>query len=174
MDDHAEARKRATAELQRLIDGITVAMVTTVAPDDALRCRPMLVEQLLPDGSLVFLTHLSSQKVDDIKRDRRVNVAFVGDRGDRYVSVSGRATIAHDPARMHVLWNPTYRAWFPAGPDDPDSAVLTVHILCVEYWDVPSSRLVRLWGVVRALATGEVAEAGEHETIQFGESPGPP
>jgi hypothetical protein len=27
-----------------------------------------------------------------------------------------------------------------------------------------------LWGVVRALATGEVAEAGDHQTIEFGET----
>ena len=67
------------------------------------------------------------------------------------------------------MWNPTYRAWFPKGPDDPDSAILTVTIDRVEYWDVPSSRLVRLWGVVRAVATGEVAEAGEHGTIEFGD-----
>jgi hypothetical protein len=35
---------------------------------------------------------------------------------------------------------------------------------------VPSSRLVRLWGVVRALATGQVAEAGDHQTIEFGDT----
>jgi len=145
-------------------------MVTTIAADEALRSRPMLVEQVAPDATLVFLTHRSSHKAGELERDPRINVAFVGDKGDRYVSVSGHATIVHDPARMKALWNPTYRAWFPGGPDDPDSAVLTVHIDRVEYWDVPSSRLVRLWGVVRALATGEVAEAGDHQTIEFGES----
>ena len=172
MDDHASARDRAIAELRRLIDGIPVAMVTTIAADAALRSRPMLVERADDAGAqptLVFLTHQSSHKADEIERDPRVNVAFVSDTGDRYVSVSGRATIAHDPARMRALWNPTYRAWFPGGPDDPDSAILSVHIDRVEYWDVPSSRIVRLWGVVRALATGQVAEAGEHETIEFGD-----
>jgi hypothetical protein len=32
----------------------------------------------------------------------------------------------------------------------------------MEYWDVPTSRLVRLWCAVKALATGQVVEAGEH------------
>ena len=166
----ADAQPKALAELARLIDGITVVMVTTVADDGALRCRPLLLEALEADGSLTFLTHLSSQKVAELSRDARVNVAFVGDKGDRYVSVSGTGRTTHDPARMRALWNPTYRAWFPDGPDDPDSAILTVTIDRVEYWDVPSSRLVRLWGVVRALATGEVAEAGDHRTIEFGDS----
>jgi general stress protein 26 len=165
----ASAPSRARAELARLIDGITVVMMTTVAADGTLRSRPLLLEQLQPDGSLTFLTHLSSQKVAELSGDARVNVAFVSAEGDRYVSVSGRGATVHDPVRMHAMWNPTYRAWFPKGPDDPDSAILTVTIDRVEYWDVPSSRLVRLWGVVRAVATGEVAEAGEHGTIEFGD-----
>jgi general stress protein 26 len=169
MADPAGARSRAIAELQQRIDGIPVAMVTTIAPDDVLRCRPMLLERLEPDATLVFLTHLSSQKADDVRRDPRVNISFVSAKGDRYVSVGGRATITHDVARMRELWNPTYRAWFPAGPDDPDSAIFTVHIDRVDYWDVSSSRLIRLWGVVKAVATGQVAESGEHETIVFGE-----
>lgn len=162
-------RARAIAELQRLIDGIPVAMVTTLAADGLLRCRPMLLERLEADASLVFLTHLSSQKTDEVRHDARVNVALQSDKGDRYVSVSGTASVGHDVDRMRQLWNPTYRAWFPAGADDPDSAIFTVRIDRVEYWDVPSSRLVRLWGVVKALATGEVAESGDFNRIEFGD-----
>jgi general stress protein 26 len=168
MDDRA----RALAELARLIDGIGVVMVTTLAADGdsaLFRSRPMLLERLEPDGTLIFLTHLSSQKIAELARDPRVNVAFVGDKGDRYVSVSGTGSTSHDPAHMRALWNATYRAWFPGGPDDPDSAILTVRIERVEYWDVPASRLVRLWGVVKALATGQVAESGEHQAIQLGD-----
>jgi general stress protein 26 len=68
----------------------------------------------------------------------------------------------HDPARMRALWQPTYRAWFPGGPDDPDSAIFTVRIERIEYWDVPTSRIVRVWCAMKALATGQVVEAGEH------------
>ena len=159
MDDRANA----LAELARLVDGIPVAMVTTRTDDDQLGSRPMLLETLEPDGSLTFLTHLSSEKVHEIARDPRVNVAFVSGKGDRYVSVSGTAAATHDPARMRALWKPTYRAWFPGGPDDPDSAIFTVRVERIEYWDVPTSRLIRVWCAVKALATGQVVEAGEHK-----------
>jgi len=162
-------RARAVAELGRFIDGIPVAMVTTIAPDDVLRCRPMLLERLEADATLVFLTHLTSQKAGDVRREPRVNVAFVSDKGDRYISIGGRATVAHDEARFRALWKPTYRAWFPGGPGDPESAIFTVAIDRVDYWDVPTSRFVRLWGVVRALATGQIAESGDHTTIEFGD-----
>jgi len=158
MDDRATA----LAELARLIDGIPVAMITTLSDDGMLDSRPMLLERMETDGSLTFLTHLSSQKVHEIARDARVNVAFVGDKGDRYISLSGMAEVTHDPVRMHALWKPTYRAWFPGGPDDPDSAIFTVRIERIESWDVPTSRLVRVWCAVKAVATGKVVEAGEH------------
>src|SRR5689334_12221770 len=106
MADRRADRVRAIAELQRLIDGIPVAMVTTVAADDRLRSRPMLVERVEPDATLVFLTHRLSQKAGEVEREARVNVAFVGSKGDRYVSISGRATLVHDPERMKTLWNP--------------------------------------------------------------------
>jgi general stress protein 26 len=158
MDD----RTKALEELARLIAGVPVAMITTIADDGSLVCRPMLLERLEPGGSLTFLTHLSSQKVHEVARDPRVNASFVSGKGDRYVSVSATATATHDPERMRALWNPTYRAWFPLGPDDPDSAILTLDIERIEYWDVPTSRVVRLWCAVKAMATGQVVEAGEH------------
>ena len=157
-------RETALAELTRLIDGIPVAMITTRSDDGMLGSRPMLLERMGADGSLTFLTHLSSQKVHEIAQDARVNVAFVSDKGDRYVSASGVAEATHDAARMHTLWKPTYRAWFPGGPDDPDSAIFTVRIERIEYWDVPTSRLVRVWCAGKAVATGQVVEAGEHHT----------
>jgi general stress protein 26 len=82
-------------------------MMTTVAADGALRSRPLLLESLEPDGSLVFLTHLSSQKIGELSHDARVNVAFVSGKGDRYISVSGTGKATHDPGRMHAMWNPT-------------------------------------------------------------------
>jgi general stress protein 26 len=170
--EHDVRNDRAAAELQRLIDGISVAMVTTLADDDLFRSRPMLLERVEPDGSLVFLTHLSSHKAHELARDPRVGVTFVGDTGDRYVSIAGTGSITRDTQKVRELWNPTYRAWFPNGVDDADVGILCVQIDRVEYWDVSSSRLVRLWGVLRAVASGRPAEAGEHRTIEFGDPGG--
>jgi general stress protein 26 len=172
MDAPAD-RAAAVAELRRRIAGIAAAMVTTIAPDGVLHARPMLVERLDDDATLVFLTHLSSTKVADVRRDPRVNASFVSDRGDIYVSVGGTAAVVHDEARFRAMWNPTYRAWFPGGPDDPDSAIFTVAIERIDCWDVPRSRMVRLWGVVKALATGEVAESGDYQRIDVGDATPP-
>jgi general stress protein 26 len=165
-----ETAGRLLEEFARLVDGISVVMVTTVAGGETLRSRPMLVERVTPDGTITFLTHLSSQKVDELHGDPRVNVAFVSPDGDRYLSVAGIGAVARDPACVHELWKPTYRAWFPGGPDDPDAAVLTVRMLRIDYWDVPTSRLVRLWSAVRAVATGTPVEAERQTWVKSGQA----
>jgi general stress protein 26 len=167
MDPAAGREPPSVAEFRRMIDGIPVVMVTTVADDDLFRSRPMLLERLEDDGSLVLLTHLSSQKVHELQRDPRVNVTFVDDKGTRYVYATGRGRVARDQQSVDQFWKPTYRAWFPSGRHDPEIAVLTIDVERVEYWDVPSSRLVRLWSAVRALTTGNVIESGEHHTVTF-------
>jgi general stress protein 26 len=165
MDGLPADRAAAIAELRRRIEGIPVAMVTTIAADGVLHARPMLLERLEDDVTLVFLTHLSSSKVADLMQDGRANAAFVSGAGDCYVSVGGRAHAVHDEARFRALWNPTYRAWFPGGPDDPDSAIFSIAVERIDYWDVSRSRMVRLWGAVKALATGEVAESGDYHRV---------
>jgi len=87
--------------------------------------------------------------------------------GDRYVSIGGTATVVHDEVRFQSYWNPSYRAWFPDGPDDPDSAIFTITIERIDYWDVPTSRLVRLWDAATALIIGQVVESGERTTIDL-------
>jgi general stress protein 26 len=153
------------AEFARLVEDITVVMLTTHAADGSLRSRPLLLERIDPSGDLLFLTHRSSQKVGDVERDERVNVAFVNADGTRYVSVAGRAHLTTDRAQASELWRPSYRAWFPKGQEDPDLAVLTVTIDSVDYWDVPSSRLVRWWDAARAIATGTPAQTSERRTL---------
>src|SRR4051794_14749859 len=130
------SHERTIAQLGRMISGLSVATVTTVA-GDSLRSRPMLLVKMERDGTLLFLTHLSSHKAQEIDRDERVNVSFAAPAGDRYVSVSGRGSIVHDAHRIRAMWNPTYRAWFPDGSRDADAAILSVRADRIECWDVP-------------------------------------
>jgi general stress protein 26 len=52
---------------------------------------------------------------------------------------------------MEELWSPLHRAWFPKGLDDPNIALLQVEVDRAEYWDSPSSKVVQLIGLAKAL-----------------------
>jgi hypothetical protein len=70
---------------------------------------------------------------------------------------------------MEELWNPMYKAWFPKGLEDPEIALLKIHVTEAEYWDPPNGKMVQLAGFVKAVATGKPYKAGEdeHAKIDF-------
>jgi len=143
------------SKLAELINGIEIAMLTTMTADGTLRSRPMATQQGPFDGTLWFFTQEPSGKTDELRGDRHVNVSYADPKAQRYVSVSGTAEVVRDRRKAEELWNPMYKAWFPEGVDDPSLALLRVQVTAAEYWDSPSSAVVHLVGFVKAIATGQ-------------------
>ena len=152
-------------KLARLIKGIRCAMLTTVDQDGTLRSRPMETQNTDFDGALWFFTDAGAPKVDEINREHEVNLAYADPHGNRYVSVSGTALVVRDKAKVDELWTPALKAWFPNGKDDPNIALLRVQVTKAEYWDAPSSTLVKLLGFTKAILTGKRYEPGDHEKL---------
>ena len=119
------------------------------------------------DGDLWFFSSSNTHKVEEIAKDDRVNVAYSKPADNTYVSLSGRAVVINDPAKIKELWNPILKAWFPEGLEDPNLCLLKVSVEQAEYWDAPSSKIVQLYGFVKALATGQEADYGENKKIAF-------
>jgi general stress protein 26 len=67
-------RADAVKTLGELIKDIRFAMLTTVEDDGSLRGRPMATQQAEFDGDLWCFTGAGSAKVDEIQRERQVNV----------------------------------------------------------------------------------------------------
>jgi general stress protein 26 len=153
--------------LREQIKDIKIAMLTTVDEDGSLRSRPMgTLDAEKFDGDLWFFTSASEPKVDEVRRDHQVNVSYADIDGNRYVSVSGAASIVHDRAKMKELWNPIMKAWFPDGLETRDIALLRIKVTKAEYWDFASSKLVQLVGFVKAVVTGEEADdLGKNEKL---------
>jgi general stress protein 26 len=153
--------KEDIKKLRKLIKDIRVAMLTTVAQDGALRSRPMASADVEFDGDLWFFTRASSPKTEELMDDQRVNVSFADGEENRYVSVSGRATLVRDRDKVRELWSPFHKAWFPEGKKDPDLALIKVTVDRAEYWDAPASKMVHLAWLTRAALTGEATTAAE-------------
>ncbi|CAA9442866.1 MAG: General stress protein [uncultured Phycisphaerae bacterium] len=155
-------------KLAKLINGIKYAMLTTAMPDGTLRSRPMATQQAEFDGTLWFFTHDNTGKVDEIRADQHVNLGYSDPSGNRYVSVSGRATVLRDRRKAEELWTEIHRAWFPDGLDDPTLALLRVDVTDAEYWDGPSTKVAQLAGFVKAVVTGQSAtNIGENRKIHL-------
>ena len=154
-------------KLDEMIKDIDFAMLTTVAEDGSLHSRPMSTQRAEFDGNLWFFTQASAPKVGEIEHEQRVNVSYAKPESQRYVSVSGRATVVRDRAKIKELWSPELKAWFPGGADDPDLALLKVAVERAEYWDSPSSAVAHAISFVKAMVTGQPADPGENEKIEL-------
>lgn len=144
--------------LGSMIKDIKFTMMTTVAEDGSLYSRPMATQKLNVDeftGRLWFFSKKNSPKNHSIENDQHVNLAYAEPDKQRYVSVSGRATISEDKAKMKELWNPFLKVWFPEGIDDPEISLIAVDVESAEIWDSPSSKVVQLVGFVKAAVTGK-------------------
>ena len=155
------------AKIAKEIKGIRMAMLTTVALDGSLHSRPMATQEQDFDGDLWFFTDKHSVKVDELEANNRVNVAFVSPDDNRYVSITGKAKLVLDQAKIDELYSPAIKAWFPDGKDDPNISLIHVDPDVAEYWDSPNSKLVQVAGFLKALATGKRIEAGENETVKL-------
>lgn len=161
--DHNDHIKK----LRELIKDIKFAMLTTVEEDGTLHSRPMATQHSEFDGDLWFFTNAKAPKVDEVQHNQHVNVSYSEPNDQKYVSVSGTAEIVRDRAKIEELWNPLYKGWFPQGLDDPDLALLKVSIDKAEYWDSPSSKAVRLFGLVKSVVTGKpIGNPGDNQKIE--------
>jgi general stress protein 26 len=152
-------------KLADLIEAASIAMLTTEEADGSLRSRPLATLQMDAEGKLWFFTALSSGKVGEIDQHRKVNLSYANIEKQSYVSVCGSARLFRDPDKMRQLWTPLLVPWFPDGLKDPDLALLEITVSEAEYWDVPASRMHRLFGLAKAMTTGNTDELGEHARV---------
>ena len=155
------------AKIWDLIKDTKFAMLTS-EDGDLLRSRPMAVSQGEFDGTLWFFTKASSHKVDEVEAHHRVGVSFSDPSAQNYVSLSGTAALVQDRAAIDAHWTELLTTWFPKGKDDPDVALLKVHVTQAEYWDAPNSTMLHAYGYVKAALTGEPPQPGGNEKITLG------
>jgi general stress protein 26 len=160
------------AKLDELLQGVRIAMLTTVASDGSLHARPMALQRTAADDEgLWFITGLDSEKARESQADEHVNVSIAkGD--DRWLSITGTARIVRDRAQLEEFWSPFVEAWFPNGPSDPNVGLMRVQPHTVEYWESNSPRPVRMLQMLRSAITKQPpSDVGTSGTLTLTDSP---
>lgn len=149
-------------KIAELVDEIGVAMLTFADDSGTLTSRPMMALEMDAEGSLWFFTRPTPGKVE---AQGKVNLAFARPDRASYVSISGRAVLLKDRAKIDELWSPMAKPWFPEGKDDPDLTLLRVDVDDAEYWDSNSSKMVRLLAMAVSAASGKPVGMGDNGKV---------
>jgi general stress protein 26 len=151
----------AFEQLSRMLEPLTLAMLTRTDADGALVSRPMLPLELDADGALWFFTDKRSAKIDQL---RTANLSFVDAARGIYVSLSGQAQIYSDHRRTEPHWSEFTRPWSQEGPDSPHLALMKFVPKIGDCWDAAQNRMVRFLAVTAETIDGAAAVAGEPMT----------
>jgi general stress protein 26 len=167
----ATAEKTA-ALLGKLIEGIDIAMLTTVGREGYLVSRPLSTQKSSYDGRRVwFFTEADSPKIAEVRRHPKVNLAYASKDKNTYVSIAGVARVNRDRALIGQFWNDAMKAFFPKGVDDPNLVLLEVEPRTVEYWDGPGTFIGKAISFLVARVTRREEVMGENRMLDLRKKP---
>ena len=164
------------SDLEKLyshIADIQVAMMTTRRADGHLQSRAMATQKRALGADLWFVTLEGAHKLRDLDDDPHVNLSYYKDRTREWVSVSGVASVTRDRAKIHELWSPDWKAWFPkedderhGTKDDPRMVLIGVDVHMAVFLEVNKPQPVVLFEVVKGMITGSTPKLGETHVIK--------
>src|SRR3954453_5642151 len=145
-----------------LMKKIGFAMLVT-RDGSKLRARPMAAYLERDQNAICFLTDARRHKDDEIARDPNVNLAFANTGDQKYVSVTGTATISNDRARIKQLFSTPSKAWWDSA-EDPNIRVLKIVPDDAEFWDSPGT-VVSYVKMAAAAVTGTRPDLGDNRKV---------
>ena len=155
-------------KLYEHIDDIEIAMMTTRRADGHLQSRAMATQKRAEGADLWFVTLEDTQKLRDLAADPHVNLAYYKDRTREWISVSGLASIRRDRSKIHELYAPDWKVWFPkegnprhGTADDPRMVLVGVDVHAAVFLEVNKPQPVVLFEVVKGWLTGSTPDIGE-------------
>jgi general stress protein 26 len=147
-----------------MIEKVGVCMLTTRAAG-GLRARPLEARPDRTAGLIFAVTDVRSAKQDEIEVAPDVGLVFIDTKAKAYLSVTARACVMRDTAKIAQVWRKTDEVWWRGGPNDPDVCLLRIEPLTAELWDGPASAARTAFEFVKAWLTGEEPSLGENRKV---------
>jgi general stress protein 26 len=122
-----------------LMEEIKIAMVITHENSgDELRARPMAAHPAREENAIYFLTDVAVGKISEVNHNDNVCLAFADVKGQKFVSVTGQASVSSDRDKIKQLWSIAEKAFW-SDETDPAIRVLRVAPDNAEYWQSPGT-----------------------------------
>lgn len=124
----------------------------------------------LPDqnaGWIYFITDRQGAKEEEIRAAPEVCLAFAETGSNTYLSMTGRADLTHDRAKIGELWSAEAQAWWPKGPDDPDVRLLRFIPESAEYWDARGNSIIVAFKLTMARLTGTPPDFDDSHKVRL-------
>jgi len=115
--------------------------------------------------TLWFASRRDSGKVEELRSEPEVCLAYAGGQSEGWVSLTGVARVVDDRAKVNELYRSQWDNWFD-GADDPNLVLIAVLPHTGEYWDA-GSRLMVMAKLATAAVTGKRFDVGENQAVSM-------
>jgi general stress protein 26 len=153
---------RDTGRVWDLMKKIGFAMLVT-RDGDKLRARPMSAYLERDENAIYFLTDARRHKDEEIARNPGVNLSFANASDQKYVSITGIATVSNDRARIKQLFSTPAKAWWSSA-EDSNIRVLKITPDDAEFWDSPGS-VISYVKMAAAAVSGSRPDLGDNRKV---------
>lgn len=141
-----------------------IASLAYLSQAGDLVSTPMGTQDFEEPGTVWFITERSTEKVEAITADPRVNVHYAGKEG--WVSLAGTARFVDDEAKLRELWDASAGAYMEGGPEDAGNGLLEITASSAEYWDSPGAVAVAVQ-FVKGLVSSDRPDTGDSGIVQL-------
>lgn len=155
-----QTREEAVKSVAGLIKNIRFAMLVSITDEGHLHTCPMTTQQTEFDGDIWFIGAKDSEAVHNLAARPQVNVSYADTGSNNYVSVTGRAELVDDAARLAELWSDMYTMYFEGGQQDPNIQLIKINAQGAEYWE-GGGKVRTLFALAKSLLPGQKVEPGD-------------
>jgi general stress protein 26 len=143
-----------------------VCMVSAIVAGE-ISTRPMSGHVDRENHRILFVAHRHGGKLEEAVRSGHISIAISQEDRNFYAAIACAPAEIDDRELLRRVWTPMASAWFPAGPDDPDAALLALTPVSAEIWDGPSSSVLVAFKLAKARILGRPADLGVNATIDM-------
>jgi general stress protein 26 len=93
-----------------IVEKVGVCMLTTQS-SDRLRARPVEARLKRDTGVIFVVTDIRSMKAEEIEAAPDVGLTFIDTAQNAYLSMTGRAGLTRDVAKIREAWRKTDEMW---------------------------------------------------------------
>lgn len=128
-----------------------------------LHSRPMDAKVDSDAEAVFFLTDVDSYKVDELERFPKSTLSFADTGSYKFVTMTGKASVSNDRAKIKEIWDDSNRAWWDS-ENDPSIRLVTFVPDDAEIWDSPG-KVVAGIKMLTAAVTGAKPKLGDHGKV---------
>lgn len=154
------------AKIAGMIRDIKFAMLVVSTDENHLHAWPMTTQQEEGSQNIWFIGDKRTEMVASIGKRPQVNLSYSDTGKSLYVSITGKAELIDDQAKLDQLWSPAYEAFFEQGKSDPNIQLIKVTAQGAEYWE-GDGKILSAIKMATAAVTGATQSLGKHEKVNL-------